>query len=494
MHIGLLFIIVGFFLLWQKTGNMSFDSLRTYFTHYNNIGLFLLFFIGFGIKAGFIPFHTWLPDAHPAAPSHVSGIMSGVMIKMGIFGIIRIIMSLQSELLIIGIIVLLFSIISGVLGVINAIVQHDIKKLLAYHSIENIGIIGIGLGIGIIGKGIDNEVLSILGFSGAILHVVNHSLFKSLLFYCSGSIYLQCHTRKMDLMGGLIKKMPYTAFFFLIGSLAISGLPPFNGFISEFLIYYGLFTSLHASNFYIVIILLLSIISLTLIGGLALFCFSKAFSIIFLGQARSKVVENAVECESSMLLSKVLITLFIIAIGFLPLIFVKPIMNVVANTFLFNNSIINHVDVFSSLNNISIITLIFVGITILILLIKNYSNKNKIIISGPTWGCGYTASNAKGQYTASSFADNFKNLAKPILGTNEYFEPIAKDEIFPQERSFKTENKDIVENKLIIKPVFFIKELLRKISILQTGQLQHYILYAFLFMMIILILSVFNLI
>ena len=159
------------------------------------------FLSDFGIKAGFIPLHTWLPQAHPAAPSHVSGVMSGVMIKMGIYGIFRVLMSVQSDLFLIGIIILVISLISGILGVMMAIVQHDLKRLLAYHSIENIGIIGIGIGLGVIGLATGNTALSLLGFSGGLLHVLNHSLFKSLLFFNAGSVYQATHTRNIEQLG-----------------------------------------------------------------------------------------------------------------------------------------------------------------------------------------------------------------------------------------------------------------------------------------------------
>ena len=228
---------------------MSFDSLPTYFANSSNWPLFLLFFIGFAIKAGFMPLHTWLPEAHPAAPSHVSGVMSGVMIKMGIYGIFRVVLATQSDLLIIGVLLLAVSLISGLLGVIYAILQHDLKRLLAYHSIENIGIIGIGLGLGIIGKATNNQMLMLLGFSGALLHTLNHSLFKSLLFFNAGSVYLAAKIRDIEKCGGLMKTMPYTALLFLLGSIAICGLPPFNGFISEYLIYFGMINTMHGAGF-----------------------------------------------------------------------------------------------------------------------------------------------------------------------------------------------------------------------------------------------------
>jgi len=315
MHVGMFFILVAFLIVEKESGLMSFDALPEYFSRHSNIILFLLFFIGFGIKAGFVPMHTWLPRAHPAAPSHVSGIMSGVMIKMGIYGIVRILISLQNDLLPIGLIILGVSVISALYGVMMAIVQHDLKQLLAYHSIENIGIIGIGLGLGIIGIAEGNHVLSILGFSGGLLHVLNHSLFKSLLFFNAGSVYLATHTRNIEELGGLMKKMPWTAALFLTGSLAICGLPPFNGFISEYLIAIGMFKSLSAADLNQAIVLLSAITGLILTGGLAVFCFTKAFGIVFLGQPRSEKASFAHEADTIMILPELITIIFILLIG-----------------------------------------------------------------------------------------------------------------------------------------------------------------------------------
>jgi len=185
------------------------------------VGLFWCFLRVLVFKAGFVPFHTWLPHAHPAAPSHVLVLMSGVMIKLGIKGILRVVFTLQNDFMLIGLLILFISLVSGITGVGIAIVQHNLKRLLAYHSIENIGIIGIGIGVDIIGLAIQNRALAMLGFDVGILHVLNNSLFKSLLFFSAGSVYHQTHTMDIDNMGGLIKRMPVTAFIFLIASLSI---------------------------------------------------------------------------------------------------------------------------------------------------------------------------------------------------------------------------------------------------------------------------------
>ena len=494
MHVGMFLILIAFLVVNKATGQMSFDALGIYFSTHSNLLIFLLFFIGFGIKAGFIPMHTWLPMAHPAAPSHVSGVMSGVMIKMGIYGILRVLISVQSDLFIIGIIILAVSLISGILGVMMAIIQHDLKKLLAYHSIENIGIIGIGIGLGVIGLATNNAALGLLGFSGGLLHVLNHSLFKSLLFFNAGSVYQSTHTRNIEHLGGLMKRMPYTAIFFLIGSLAICGLPPFNGFISEYLIYLGMFKSLSAANLYQSIVVMISLVGLALIGGLAIFCFTKAFGIVFLGEPRSEKALNATEVKKSMIFPQYIIIAFILLIGLASAFFVKPVFSLVSQTFSINELTVIEGSAINSLTQISIIGGIFILTVTALLIYRHFHLKTKKIESGPTWGCGYTAATSKQQYTATSYADNYISLANPLLGTRKVIAKIRPDEIFPVNRTFETQSHDFFKKYLIDTPVNFFLEFLKKIAIMQTGQIQHYIMYLFIYMLILFLLSYFNLI
>ncbi len=378
------------------------------------------------------PLHTWLPEAHPAAPSHVSGVMSGgVMIKMGIYGIFRVVLATQSDLLIIGVLLLAVSLISGLLGgVIYAILQHDLKRLLAYHSIENIGIIGIGLGLGIIGKATNNQMLMLLGFSGALLHTLNHSLFKSLLFFNAGSVYLSAKTRDIEKCGGLMKTMPYTALLFLLGSIAICGLPPFNGFISEYLIYFGMIDTMHGAGFSQSILLLFSIIGLTLIGGLAVFCFTKAFGVIFLGSPRSKQAENAIEVTHSMIAPQIISAILIVAIGVVPALFVKPIFGIFSHDL--KIIIPEYHSFIANLSGISAASGVFIIMAVGILLLRYIHLRRKPIAAGPTWGgCGYTLESSRLQYTASSYADNLSQLAKPVIRRKIITEPISENDIFP---------------------------------------------------------------
>ena len=493
MHVGFLFILTGFLVAWQNTGLFGFDALPAYFHLRGNLGLFLLFFTGFGIKAGFIPLHTWLPQAHPAAPSHVSGIMSGVMIKLGIYGIFRILGFVQYDLISIGVFILGISLFSSLYGVMQAIVQHDLKRLLAYHSIENIGIIGIGMGLGTIGLATNNPMLALLGFTGSLLHVLNHSLFKSLLFYAAGAVYQATHTRNIEELGGLAKKMPYTAGLFLLGSLSICGLPPFNGFISEYLIYLGMIKSLHTSGLYESVTLMLSLVGLTLTGGLAIFCFTKAFGIVFLGEARSEKCKNAQDPSPVMLLPQFAIALLIILIGLLPSLFVKPVASVACELFNIRGTALG-VGFYSNLGSISLAGGLFILIALILLGIRQIRLKKILVESGPTWGCGYTAASAKMQYTATSFADNYSSLAGPLLGIKKKFNPIKEGEIFPHPRTFEMHSSDHIKTSVVDGPVNKLMGLLRKLAFLQTGQIQHYILYPFIFILVVLLLTMLNLI
>ena len=234
-----------FILMGREAGSLDFDQFEKLSGTPKAFGgaslLFLLAIIGFGTKAGFMPLHVWLPEAHPAAPSHVSALMSGVTIKMGIYGLVRVLTFLGPPPLWWGWLLVSIGLSSGILGVLFALAQHDLKRLLAYHSVENIGIIALGLGVGLLGIREGSPALVVLGFGGGLLHVANHAVFKSLLFLGAGAVLHGTGTREIDQLGGLLKRMPWTAFTFLIGAVAISGLPPLNGFVSEFLIYLGAF-------------------------------------------------------------------------------------------------------------------------------------------------------------------------------------------------------------------------------------------------------------
>ncbi len=334
-HVAMVFLTVGFIWVAYRMDSFDFKAIAAFSTTIpgmSGFALFLCFFAGFGLKAGFVPFHTWLPYAHPVAPSHVSGVMSGVLIKIGIFGILRMILLIKTDYVAEGYFILFVAVLSGVYGVMLAILQHNLKTLLAYHSIENIGIIGIGIGIGTIGIGTNNALLTTLGFAGGMLHVLNHSLFKSLLFFSAGNVYQYTHSLNIERFGGLIKKMPHTALLFLVAALAICGLPPFNGFVSEFLIYSGLYHGLGNGNPVPLLALIASLFGLVLIGGLAMLCFTKAFGMIFLGTPRACHVAKHLPAEANAgkLVPMYAVMAFMVAIGLFPVFFLEVLSAPVA--------------------------------------------------------------------------------------------------------------------------------------------------------------------
>ena len=496
MHISVVFLTLGFVWLYFQTGSFSFDTFTTYFGMNSNIWLFLVFFAGFGLKAGFIPFHSWLPHAHPAAPSHISGVMSGVIVKLGIYGIFRVASYLKSDYLVLGEIVIILSVLTGLYGIINAAVHRDFKKMLAYCTIENIGIIGIGIGIGLIGLGNNVPVLYYLGFGGALLHVLNHSLFKSLLFYSAGSVYQQTHTRDMEKLGGLIKSMPRTAVIFLIGSIAIGGIPPFNGFISEFLIYSGLIEGLKLQSMDQIIIMVLSFAGLSVIGGLSILTFTKTFGTIFLGNQRQPLAHKPHEVSSIMLVPQYIIIVLMLSVSLFPQIYLGVIGNIL--TGFTKNTVVpmplEFTGYISIMRDISLYSLLFIAITGTFWGIRVFIMRGRPQITGPTWGCGYTAPTSKIQYTAKSFSKSLSKMFNFIVIERKQYEELKKGEIFPKNKKYVSHYHDffefrfihVVTNQLIYAANYF--------KFIQNGRIQSYVLYGIVFILAIFLLTIFNIV
>ncbi len=484
MHVSVVFIIVTFALFSIQTSSFNFAQFMDAFSVNSALAnvAFVLAFIGFGIKAGFFPFHNWLPDAHPAAPSHVSAMMSGIMIKTGIYGILRVLTFISHPEAQIGYFVLIISVISALYGVLYAISQHDIKRLLAYHSIENIGIIGIGIGVGMLGLTYNCPVVAILGFAGGILHILNHSIFKELLFLAAGSVYTKTHTRDIEILGGLIKTMPKTAVLFLIASIAICGLPPFNGFISEFLIYFGMLKGLMVDNIAVFIVLILSIAGLALVGTMAILCFTKAFSIVFLGEPRSKKAMDVKEDTTiSFIFPMSLLAVFTLLIGLFPqFVFdfmLKPVSIFVDGCLFEQNQIISLMQVVS-LTAFALIVLIFA----LFGFKYFFKNKNEKYV---TWGCGYNKPTSRMQYSASSYASPFITMLTPLF--KKVVDIKKPKTIFPHDAHFEMHMED-VEEAYFLKPLLkSVEAFFAKFEKIQNGNIQQYITYGLVFLALALI-------
>jgi formate hydrogenlyase subunit 3/multisubunit Na+/H+ antiporter MnhD subunit len=484
-HLCIVFLTIGFIWVSSKTGSYDFAAIGTYSgTVIPSVALILFgcFFVGFSFKAGFVPFHTWLPYAHPAAPAHVSGVMSGVIIKLGIFGILRMLLLMNQNHLVVGYAILTLSLITGIYGVILAIIQHNLKKLLAYHSIENIGIIGIGIGLGCIGMGLNKPYLAFAGFAGALLHTFNHSLFKSLLFYAAGTVLQSTHTANIEKLGGLIKKLPHTATFFLVTSLAICGLPPLNGFISEFMIYSGLFSGIRSDQLTQPVIIIISIFGLAIIGGLAMLCFTKAFSIVFLGTERHPIHHKIHDQDFFGLVPQYIVALFIIAVGLLPQLFInivgRPVSLFVSSDIL--PSI--QTEFIHSTRMVSLAAWLLILLSLLVLAIKKVASSTRNITTVPTWGCGYTTPSPRLQYTANSFVRSFRKLIRPLLIMNKEEDVI--EGVFPRSIHSETRPYDKLEALLIDKPTTYIRGIMGRFSFVQNGSVQYYISYGVIFIAI----------
>ena len=318
MHIGFVLLVIGFVRLDAACGAATFGALGDYFRTQPGLPLLLVFLAGFGMKAGLFPMHVWLPEAHPAAPSHVSALMSGVMIKTGVYGILRVTAALGEQPLLhtAGVILLAAGVVTGLWGVILAAMQNDVKRLLAYSSIENVGVILIGLGVAALGKSSGNQLVALCGVTGALLHTLNHSLFKSLLFFGAGNILSQTHTTSLDALGGLAKHMPLTAILFLTGTAAICALPPLNGFVSELLIYLGMLDGIASGSN--VLASAAGLAALALIGGLVVLAFTKLYGTVFLGSPRTHEVAESSEADTFRIAAMALPLAGILFVGLFP--------------------------------------------------------------------------------------------------------------------------------------------------------------------------------
>lgn len=316
-HAGTALIMLAFFVLYQNAGSFDFIAFRNATLSPTSKSLvFLLAFLGFGAKAGMVPLHFWLPRAHPAAPSHVSALLSGVMIKTGIYGIIRICVDvLGVPFWWWGFMVLVVGIITAVLGIAYALAEHDIKRLLAYCSVESIGIILVGIGAGMVGMATGQPVLALVGLLAALFHTFNHAVFKGLLFLGAGSVIYRVRTNNMDEMGGLVRWMPWTGLTFLIGAISISSIPPLNGFVSEWFIYQSLFIASHTSVAALRVFAPIFFILLAAASTMTGMCWVKAYGATFTGPARSTNAREVKEAPAPMLIGMAILAISCILLG-----------------------------------------------------------------------------------------------------------------------------------------------------------------------------------
>ena len=452
--------------------------------------IFLAALFAFGLKAGIMPLHIWLPSAHANAPSHVSAAMSGVILKVGVYGLIRTLSFFHDIPLWWGGCVLILGVVSGVVGVAFAIGQHDLKRLLAYHSIENIGIIFMGLGVALAGQQIGSGAMMLLGMSGALLHVLNHATFKALLFLGAGSVIHATGSREIDLMGGVARKLPYTALLFGVGAVAICGLPPLNGFVSELLIYLGLFRGIQGEGG-TAAAAALAAPALALVGGLAVACFVKVYGIVFLGVPRTESHTARHEAGWQMLLPMLLLGLLCLAIGLAPEVVVKPLQ-------LVSMSILPGVArtvglPLKELLPTTMITLLGVVLLVLIALIAVWYRHllaGGVTSKTVTWGCGYQRPAPRMQYSASSFAEMLTSLFTFVLKPHRHL-PDEISGLFPHKSRFFSHVPEAVLELVYIPALIRLSARFSGFRRLQSGILQQYVLYSLVTLILLLAASYF---
>lgn len=467
-HAGTLCLFGAFALMASTLGSMTLTSLPSGFAATpRGTLMFILFLLGFGMKAGIFPLHYWLPVAHAAAPSHVSSFMSGVLIKMGILGIVRLMSWIPDPPLWWGSLLVVLGAVSGILGVAFALGQHDLKRLLAYHSIENIGIILLGIGIGTLGKSIGSMSVQVLGYAGGLLHVLNHGLFKGLLFLNAGSVIHTMKTRDLERMGGLAHAMPITSGTFLIGAWAICGLPPLNGFVSEWLIYLAAFQGLALSRLPWTII---ALSALTLIGALALACFAKAFGSVFLGTPRTKEAEHAHEPPGAMTGPMLTLAALCISLGLAPILLSPALDRLVSNV-----SGVQTLPKLAEFAHLGVLSAMAAGLLTLAWLLWRWLKPASARKDVPTWDCGYAASSPRIQYTASSFADSLIHGMRFVLWPKTSFRNIAS--IFPGHRHFHSELPDPILDRIGTPGLDLSARAFNFLRFLQNGHLPLYLLY-----------------
>ncbi len=435
-HFGFVFLLLFFLIASNGDLSLSFSDMHSNVANFAYPTL-LFFFLILGLlsKAGAVPLHVWLPYAHPEAPSPVSALMSGVMLKVAIYGLFRFLFDvLYPWPLEWGVLILVIGALSSLIGVLYALSEHDIKALLANHSIENIGIILIGFGMGMIFDSLGLKTLSSFAFIAALFHSFNHMSFKSLLFMGAGSVLHQTHTRNIEKYGGLIKSMPITAVTFLLASISISALPPTNGFLSEWMIFQSMLGSSHIDNISLKLAIPFAIFALAMTGGLAIACFVKAYGITFLGLHRSSNAKNAHEVNLLMQTGMLLMALVVVSLMLVTPFYIGWFDRALTG--------LGHVSVYAKIfpqglwhmhsvgvhgGVVSPLILLFALLGIILLLMYAYRAMGVRERLFHTWGCGYRTS-AKTQYTATGFAGPIRRFFDWLYKPHEQFSEETAEE------------------------------------------------------------------
>lgn len=489
-HLGTAFLVIAFMIIFKYTHSLQlFGTTELIPSGIKNL-LFLLFLIGFSTKAGVVPLHIWLPYAHPSAPGNISALMSGIMIKTALYGILRFIFCfLGIEATWWGYTILVIGILSAVLGVLYAYIEQNIKKMLAYSSIENMGIIFIGLGISMIALSKESFFVGALALTASLLHCFNHTLFKGSLFLGVGSIQYATHSKNLEDLGGLIKVMPVTAFLFLGSALSISAIVPFNGFISEWLTYQSLFASISPGQAGKDILFILAAAALGLSGALAAACFIKLFGISFLGLPRSVQASQAKEVPLIMNIGTGLLVSLCLLFGLFPIAVIKIVDKVIISVtgasvvgqlqsgFLMVNYPLEINE--NSISPFTALALLILLIALTLIIIRLLGGPYKERKYG-TWDCGFESLNARMQYSATAFSKPVKIVFKMFFKSSRDLKIIGGPTYYPNSIEYTITTESVFEKYVYVPVLLFVTDWSRRLKfMIQTGSIHTYLLYIF---------------
>ena len=499
-HAGTGLLLIAFLMLASIGDSLEFSSFHLLASAMSPLwqgAVFLLFLFGFGVKAGLVPVHIWLPDAHPVAPSNVSALMSGIVIKTGIYGMARVFFDFYGVPPIwMGTTVLALGVVSALLGVLYALMEHDLKRLLAWHSIENIGIILMGFGAALMFRALGQPNLAALAFIAGLYHTFNHATFKGLLFLGAGSVVQSTHTRNMEKMGGLIRLMPVTAMCFLVGAVAISGLPPLNGFVSEWLTYQALLAGFGTTQSLTRLMFPIAGSLLALTAALAAACFVKAFAIPFLALPRSEQAANAREASPSMRAGMAMLAVVCVALGlgatWLVRVFdpitqqtlgVRASSAMVAAHGLALSPGMPHGGTISTVG----ITLLFLlgGAAIALPLALRWRRRSA---KGPAWDCGLPGLTADNEYTATAFSKALRLIFSALYRPRREIQ--AEYEVspyYPSAIRFESEIEPTFEKHLYKPLLQRIMAAARRMRAIQAGSINAYLAYIFITLILLLL-------
>lgn len=497
-HIGTSFIAAAFWLLFLHAGAFSFDAFRAHAATLPLVlknAIFMCALIGFGTKAGVIPLHVWLPEAHPQAPSHVSALMSGVMIKTAIYAILRFLFGFLGEAQgWWGIVILSSAILSTLLGILYALMENDLKRLLAFSSIENMGIILLGLGMGVVFKSTGNSLYASFAITAALFHTLNHAAFKGLLFLASGSILSKTHTRNIEHLGGLIRRMPWTAALFLVGALSISALPPLNGFISEWMTFMALLLGFEGKGVGVRFFSPLLASLLGLAGALAATCFMKAFGICFLGAPRSQHTQEVCEVSESMKWGMGILagSCFLFAcsapwmVGMLRNI-PESLMGSVPSGMFARKAFLWSPSGVSQISPLGIGLVLLLVIPFTMVAIRLILGKQPLRL-GPNWDCGLPGLSPRMQYTATGYSKPLRRIFSFLYQPTRRVELEDEGhEILRTAERFESKISHIFDDWIYKPASNLISTLSQKAKQIQTGHIQLYLAYIFITLILLLL-------